>query len=112
MTNQMKIEDTEKEIIDEFSMFDDWMGKYEHIIEMGKSLPMINGIYLKFAKKEVSFHDSDNWFLNFLRKAIHELSVPDIGIFFIGPYIKTAMKIIKQHEIKNGCYYRQRLHRY
>ena len=45
MTNQMKIEDTEKEIIDEFSMFDDWMGKYEHIIEMGKSLPMINGKY-------------------------------------------------------------------
>jgi len=32
----MKIEDTEKEIVEEFSMFDDWMGKYEHIIELGK----------------------------------------------------------------------------
>ena len=37
----MKIEETEKEIIEEFSMFEDWMGKYEHIIELGKSLPMI-----------------------------------------------------------------------
>ena len=26
-------------------MFEDWMGKYEHIIEMGKSLPMIEEKY-------------------------------------------------------------------
>lgn len=37
----MSIQDIEKEIIEEFSMFDDWMGKYEHIIELGKSLPVI-----------------------------------------------------------------------
>ena len=41
----MKIEETEKEIAEEFSMFDDWMGKYEHIIELGKSLPMIEEKY-------------------------------------------------------------------
>ena len=41
----MTIEETEKEIVEEFSMFDDWMGKYEHIIELGKSLPMIEEKY-------------------------------------------------------------------
>ena len=41
----MKIEETEKEIVEEFSMFEDWMGKYEHIIELGKSLPMIEEKY-------------------------------------------------------------------
>lgn len=41
----MKIQEIENEIMDEFSMFDDWMGKYEHIIEMGKSLPMIDEKY-------------------------------------------------------------------
>ena len=41
----MSIQETENEIIDEFSMFEDWMGKYEHIIEMGKSLPMIEEQY-------------------------------------------------------------------
>ncbi len=41
----MSIAETEQEIIDEFSMFEDWMGKYEHIIEMGKSLPMIDEKY-------------------------------------------------------------------
>ena len=41
----MKIEEIEKEIIEEFSIFEDWMGKYEHIIELGKSLPMIEEKY-------------------------------------------------------------------
>lgn len=41
----MSIVETEKEIAEEFSMFDDWMGKYEHIIELGKSLPMIEEKY-------------------------------------------------------------------
>ncbi len=41
----MRIEETEKEIAEEFSMFEDWMGKYEHIIELGKSLPMIDAKY-------------------------------------------------------------------
>lgn len=31
-----------EEIIDEFSMFDDWMEKYEYLIELGKSLPLID----------------------------------------------------------------------
>lgn len=37
----MSIEETEQEIIDEFGVFDDWMGKYEYLIDLGKSLPMI-----------------------------------------------------------------------
>ena len=30
------------EIVEEFDMFEDWMEKYEYIIELGKSLPMID----------------------------------------------------------------------
>ena len=41
----MSIQEIENEIIDEFSMFDEWMGKYEHIIEMGRSLPLIEEKY-------------------------------------------------------------------
>jgi len=33
-----KIQD---EIISEFEMFDDWMEKYEYLIELGKDLPII-----------------------------------------------------------------------
>lgn len=38
----MTIEDRQKEIISEFAMFDDWMQKYEYIIELGKDLPLIS----------------------------------------------------------------------
>ncbi len=37
----MTISEIENEIIEEFSMFDDWMEKYEHLIELGKELPII-----------------------------------------------------------------------
>jgi cysteine desulfuration protein SufE len=38
----MTIGDIENEIIEEFELFgDDWEGKYEHLIELGKSLPKI-----------------------------------------------------------------------
>jgi len=38
----MTIEDIQKEIIEDFDLFEDWMQRYEFIIEMGKSLPLIN----------------------------------------------------------------------
>ncbi|PJE39398.1 MAG: Fe-S metabolism protein SufE [Flavobacterium sp.] len=41
----MSIKEIQDEIVDEFSMFDDWMQRYEYIIELGKSLPLIEGQY-------------------------------------------------------------------
>jgi cysteine desulfuration protein SufE len=41
----MTIPETEAQIIEEFSMFEDWMDKYNFIIEMGKSLPVIDEKY-------------------------------------------------------------------
>ena len=38
----MNIETIQADLIDEFSMFDDWMDRYEHMIDLGKSLPLIN----------------------------------------------------------------------
>ena len=41
----MAIKDIQEEIVDEFSMFDDWMQRYEYMIELGKSLPLIEEQY-------------------------------------------------------------------
>ncbi|PCE66525.1 SufE family protein [Sediminicola luteus] len=41
----MSIKEIQEEIVDEFSMFDDWMQRYEYIIELGKSLPLIDEQY-------------------------------------------------------------------
>lgn len=38
----MTINDIQDSIIDEFSMFDDWMDKYNLLIDMGKDLPLID----------------------------------------------------------------------
>ena len=37
----MTIKNIQEEIVEEFSMFDDWMDRYEYIIELGKKLPLI-----------------------------------------------------------------------
>ena len=36
------IEAAQDEIVEEFSMFEDWMQRYEYMIELGKSLPLID----------------------------------------------------------------------
>jgi cysteine desulfuration protein SufE len=41
----MKIEEIEKDIIEEFSNFDDWMDKYNYIIDLGKTLPQMDTKY-------------------------------------------------------------------
>ena len=38
----MTIKEIQEEIVDEFSLYDDWMERYEHLIALGKSLPLID----------------------------------------------------------------------
>ena len=42
MSSGATIREREREIVEEFNLFDDWMGRYEHLIEQGKSLPAID----------------------------------------------------------------------
>lgn len=39
MTDIDTIDQTTREIVDEFAFFDDWVQRYEYIIELGKALP-------------------------------------------------------------------------
>ncbi len=41
----MGIAEKQAEIVEEFAMFDDWMQRYEYMIELGKSLPIIEEAY-------------------------------------------------------------------
>ena len=38
----MSIRERQEEVVEEFSMFDDWMDKYEYLISLGKELPLIS----------------------------------------------------------------------
>ena len=37
----MEIKEIQNQIVEEFEMFEDWMQRYEYIIELGKNLPII-----------------------------------------------------------------------
>ncbi|WP_299366929.1 SufE family protein [Winogradskyella sp.] len=41
----MTIAEIQNEIIDEFSMFDDWEERYQYMIDLGKTLPLIDEQY-------------------------------------------------------------------
>ncbi|MGG7037003.1 MAG: SufE family protein [Flavobacterium sp.] len=62
----MTIKTIQDEIIDEFSMFEDWMQRYEYIIELGKTLPLIEEQYktddnlIKGCQSKVWVHAEQN----------------------------------------------------
>lgn len=58
-----EIEKIETEIINEFSIFEDWMEKYEFIIEMGRALPLLEEQY-KTEDKLIRGCQSKVWLLS------------------------------------------------
>jgi cysteine desulfuration protein SufE len=68
----MSINEAQDEVVDSFSMFDDWMDKYEYIIQLGKELPVIDEQYktedhlIKGCQSKVWLHaalrDGKIWF--------------------------------------------------
>ena len=62
----MNLEERQQEIISEFGMFDEWMQKYEYIIELGKELPVIEEQYkvednlIKGCQSKVWLHAENN----------------------------------------------------
>jgi cysteine desulfuration protein SufE len=63
----MTLTETENQIVAEFSMFDDWMDKYNYLIELGKSLPVIDDQY-KTDQYLITGCQSKVW----LHAALHE----------------------------------------
>ena len=45
MVAEQTIKERERQIVDDFSLFDDWMERYEYLIELGTKLPMIEDEY-------------------------------------------------------------------
>ncbi len=63
----MTIKEIQEEIIDEFSMFEDWMERYQYIIDLGKSLPLIEDAY-KLDENLIKGCQSKVWMFSELEK--------------------------------------------
>lgn len=57
----MTIEEIEQEIVDEFSMYDDWMDKYAYLIELGSGMEGMAESY-KTEKNLIKGCQSQVWF--------------------------------------------------
>ncbi len=66
----MTIAEKQQEVINEFSMFDDWMDKYAYLIELGKDLPVIDDQY-RTEQQLISGCQSRVW----LHAAYHDGSI-------------------------------------
>lgn len=62
----MTIKEIQEEIIDEFSMFDDWDERFQYVIDLGKGLPLIDAKYkteentIKGCQSKVWVHAEQN----------------------------------------------------
>ena len=62
----MTIQEIQEEIIDEFDMFDDWMQKYDYLIELSKGVPKLEEVYkldenlIKGCQSKVWLHATKN----------------------------------------------------
>jgi cysteine desulfuration protein SufE len=54
------MQDTEEEIIEDFSLFDSWEDKYEYIIDLGKKLPVLEEKY-KLEENKIKGCQSTVW---------------------------------------------------
>lgn len=61
MTETTAIDQTTQEIVDEFAFFDDWVQRYEYIIELGKNLPGLSD-EMKDEAHKVPGCQSQVWF--------------------------------------------------
>lgn len=79
----MTIEEIQEELIDEFAMFDDWMQRYEYMIDLGKTLPLIDEKY-KTDSKLIKGCQSKVWLHSELKEGKVEFTADSDAIITKG----------------------------
>jgi len=92
----MRIADIENEIIEEFELFgDEWEGKYEHLIDLGKHLPLIDKQY-KTADRLIKGCQSKVWLHSELKDKNVFFTADSDGIITKG-IIALMIRVISGH---------------
>ncbi len=95
----MNIAEIEKEIIEEFEFFgDDWEAKYEHLIDLGKSLPKINE-ELKTDDRIIKGCQSRVW-LNSEKKGDKIVFTADSDAIITKGMVALMIRVLSNHSAK------------
>ena len=103
----MTIREIQEEIISEFKVFDDWLdNKYEHLIELGKSLPPIDPKY-KRDKYLIKGCQVETWFHSAFRdgKVFYDIDTKSLLIRGIIALLVRVLSGQKPEDIENADLY-------
>lgn len=95
MQNYNSIEETENEIIEEFSLFDSWEDKYEYIIDLGKKLPVLNDVHKKDENK-VKGCQSTVWLVSEIRDG-RVFFMADSDAVIVKGLISMLIRVLSGH---------------
>src|SRR5215218_2280085 len=87
-----KIQNIEKEIVDDFELFDDWSTKYEYIIELGQKLPVLEEKY-KTDENKIKGCQSSVW-LNAFEKDGRIIFEADSDSTFVKGEIALLVRVL------------------
>jgi len=90
------IAEIEKEIIEDFELFDDWTQKYEYIIELGQKLPALDGKY-KTEENKIKGCQSSVW-LNGYEKDGRIFFEADSDSTFVKGEIALLIKVLSNQK--------------
>ncbi len=103
----MTIEEKQQEIIEEFNVFDDWMEKYEYIIDLGKDLPIINENY-KTEDRLIEGCQSRVWLHSEYKESVMEYTADSDAIItkgIIGLLIQVMNKETPESILKTDLHF-------
>jgi cysteine desulfuration protein SufE len=103
----MSIEEKQQEIIEEFNVFDDWMEKYEYIIDLGKDLPLISPEY-KTEERLIEGCQSQVWLHSEFKNNLMEYSADSDAIItkgIIGLLIQVLNKETPETILKTDLHF-------
>ena len=89
------MKEKEEELIQEFEMFDDWMDKYNYIIELGKELPIIDPQY-KTEEFLISGYQSQVWLHPEMRDGLLYFTADSDAIITKG-IVYLLIKVLSGH---------------
>ena len=95
----MTIKELENQVIEEFSIFDDWMDKYAYLIELGKEMPMIDEKY-KTNQYLITGCQSRAWLFAEIDEKGHIIFTADSDAVITKGIISLLIKVLSNHTPK------------
>ncbi|MDP2967149.1 MAG: SufE family protein [bacterium] len=102
----MSIEEIQEEIINQFKNFDDWVDKYNYLIELGKNLPPIDSKY-KTENNLIKGCQVETWFYSTFKdgKVFYDIDSKSMMIKGIIALLIKVLSGQKPEDIKNADLY-------